>query len=144
MWVPRPSGPPRCANTTAALDHHLRQQEETVTDTIPQPPADGIPPQIRDWMITCARAMEAGDSLDWQLEQRVAAVEEVLAARWPRRLLLARRLGRDLRASIVPFTDEPGFLQRRAQATATSWLSEREEQRSRRKDGSDEHLHRAR
>jgi hypothetical protein len=31
-----------------------------LTDTIPQPSPDGIPPQIRDWMISCARAMEAG------------------------------------------------------------------------------------
>jgi hypothetical protein len=85
-----------------------------LTDTIPQPPPDGIPPQIRDWMINCVWAMEAGESLDWQLEQRMAAIEEVLAARWPWRLILAWRLRRDLRASIAPFTEERDFLHRRA------------------------------
>jgi hypothetical protein len=47
-------------------------------------------------MINCVRVMEQGGSLDWMLERRVAATEEKLAARWPRRLLLAGRLGRAL------------------------------------------------
>lgn len=95
-----------------------------MTDTIPQPPPDGISPQIREWMINCVRAMEQGDSLDWMLERRVAAIEEVLAARWPRRLLLAGRLGRALRASIAPYAEEGEFLRRRSQAVSVEWLLE--------------------
>ena len=35
-----------------------------------------------------------------QLEARVTAIEEVFAARWPRRWVLAARLRRSLRASV--------------------------------------------
>jgi hypothetical protein len=50
-----------------------------------------------------ARSVNFASSLDdWaiaSLEDRVSAIEETLAARWPRRVLLRRRLGRQLRAS---------------------------------------------
>jgi hypothetical protein len=108
----------------AALDHHLNHQEETLTDTIPQPPPDGITPEIRAWMVAACRAADAGDSLSWLLECRVVALEEVAAARWPRRLLLAWRLGRQLRVSVAPFRWEHGFLWQRTEAVTNAWLAE--------------------
>ena len=46
-----------------------------------------------NWMI------DFSDAAQSELEGRVIAVEEVLAARWPRRVFLRRRLARQLRAS---------------------------------------------
>lgn len=39
------------------------------------------------------------DRAESMLEARIIAIEEVIAARWPRRVILRRRLGRQLRAS---------------------------------------------
>lgn len=75
-------------------------------------------------MVSACRAADVGDSLSWMLERRVAALEEVTAARWPRRLLLTWRLGRQLRASVAPFRWEHGFLWQRTEAVTTDWLAE--------------------
>jgi hypothetical protein len=51
------------------------------------------------------------------LEDRVSAIEEVLAARWPRRVFLRRRLARQLRASDATFAwAGSDFRTRRAEA----------------------------
>jgi hypothetical protein len=61
------------------------------------------------------------DSLAEHLEDRVAAIEEVLATPWPRRILVRARLGRQLRRSVRHF---PGgsFGERRAAAASADWL----------------------
>jgi hypothetical protein len=46
------------------------------------------------------------DELSELLEMRIAALEEVMAARWPRRLVLAGRLRRRLRASVAGYTGD--------------------------------------
>jgi hypothetical protein len=72
------------------------------------------------------------DSLMDHLEARVAALEAVVAAPWPWRLVAAWRLGRALRASIAPFGGET-FAWRRVEAVTNSWLfalQEREGERS--------------
>lgn len=71
---------------------------------------------VRDLLVT--------DELAEQLERRVAAIEEVIAARWPRRLVLAGRLRRRLRASMVGY-DGPDFSARHAQACTWSWMAQR-------------------
>jgi hypothetical protein len=61
--------------------------------------------------------------LTW-LTLRVIALEEVAAARWPRRLLVAARLGRLLRRSVRDIEDGPdltGFRLRRVEDAATAW-----------------------
>ncbi len=60
---------------------------------------------------------------DQMLERRVAALEEITAARWPRRILVRRRLARDLRASVRHYgwVDRSWFW-RRAQAIGEGWL----------------------
>ena len=65
----------------------------------------------------------ATDSLAGHLEERVAALEEITAARWPRRLVLRARYGRQLRASIRHF---PGatFADRRAAAASADWIAQ--------------------
>ncbi len=76
-------------------------------------------PEFQDMMIEYATLT---DSLTETLEIRIAALEEVAAARGPGRFLAAWRLGRDLRASIRPW---PGmsFRWRRAEAVHNAWLS---------------------
>jgi len=62
------------------------------------------------------------DSLADRLELRVATLEEIAAARWPRRWLLRARLGRSLRRSVRHM---PGgtFAERRIEAVTTDWLA---------------------
>lgn len=51
------------------------------------------------------------------LERRIAALEEITAARWPRRIAVRRRLARDLRASVRGYGwAGPEWFWRRAQA----------------------------
>ena len=60
------------------------------------------------------------------LEDRVTAIEELLAARWPRRLLLRRRLARELRAVSAAYADAaPGFRGRRVQEAGDRLVRER-------------------
>jgi hypothetical protein len=66
------------------------------------------------------------DSLMAALELRIIALEEVAAARWPRRLLLAARLGRSLRRSVTGYRwAGPGFEGRRIEAAGDEWLESR-------------------
>ena len=67
------------------------------------------------------QAFQAGDSLMDDLERRVIALEEVVAAPWPRRILAAWRLGRTLRASVAPFGGD-GFYWRRIESATNEWL----------------------
>ena len=62
------------------------------------------------------------DSLAEHLEYRVAALEEIEAARWPRRILVRARLGRQLRASVRHF-DGDTWADRRAAAASADWLA---------------------
>jgi hypothetical protein len=58
---------------------------------------------------------------DQMLETRIAALEEVAAARWPRRWLLAARLGRQLRASVRGYSwAGPAWTDKRGQAVSDS------------------------
>lgn len=65
----------------------------------------------------------ATDSLAEHLEYRVAAIEEVIAARWPRRIVVRFRLARQLRVSLRFF---PGatFEERRTAAATADWLDQ--------------------
>jgi hypothetical protein len=55
-------------------------------------------------------------------EQRISAIEEVIAARWPRRWLLAARLRRQLRASVSGCESGRTWHQQRAQAMTAEWI----------------------
>ena len=72
----------------------------------------------RDWITDSLTT----DQLAEHLEARVAALEEIAAARWPRRWLARARLGRQLRDSIRHF---PGatFADRRGEAASADWLA---------------------
>ena len=56
------------------------------------------------------------------LERRLAALEEITAARWPRRILVRRRLARDLRASVAGYREIDDFGSRRIQAISDGWI----------------------
>jgi hypothetical protein len=62
------------------------------------------------------------DVSDWaieSLETRVSAIEEIIAARWPRSWLLKRRLARELRALSATYAwAGPSFRARRAEAVS--------------------------
>lgn len=54
---------------------------------------------------------------DDALEDRVIRLEEIVAARWPRSLLLRRQLAREIRASVARYPYTPyDFRERRIQA----------------------------
>jgi hypothetical protein len=62
-------------------------------------------------------SIEESDRAIDVLEERVAALEEIIAARWPRSWRLRRRLARRLRASAATFAWAGGdFATRRAEA----------------------------
>ena len=61
---------------------------------------------------------------DEMLERRIAALEEIVAARWPRRILVRRRLARDLRASVRHYSwAGPEWFWRRAQAAGDELIA---------------------
>ena len=62
------------------------------------------------------------DSLMDALEARLVALEEIAAARGFRRLAVASRLRRSLRASVRPFTGR-SFAERRYEAVSNEWGS---------------------
>lgn len=63
------------------------------------------------------------DRQDEMLEHRVALLEEIVAARWPRRMLVRARLARQLRASVAGYGSWAGadWRDRRAQAVGDAW-----------------------
>lgn len=59
---------------------------------------------------------------DEMLERRIALLEEIVAARWPRRIHLRHRLARDLRASVARYRwVGPDWADRRGQAIGDGW-----------------------
>jgi len=79
----------------------------------------GVPPGFVRAVLDDARYT---DSLLNLLEARLVALEEIAAARGVRRLVLASRLGRALRASVRPFVGR-SFAERRREAVTAEWLS---------------------
>jgi hypothetical protein len=69
---------------------------------------------------------EWGSVQDEMLERRVAALEALVAARWPARISLRRRLARDLRASVRGYGwVGPEWFWRRAQAVSDEMGAQR-------------------
>jgi hypothetical protein len=64
---------------------------------------------------------QMNDELADILEQRVTALEEILAARWPRRVVTRARLRRQIRRSVSGFSGP--FAGRRIEALSCEWLS---------------------
>jgi hypothetical protein len=56
-------------------------------------------------------------------ERRIAALEEIVAARWPWSWVLKRRLRHELRASVRGYSGN--FFSRRAEHTTSQWLAQR-------------------
>jgi hypothetical protein len=56
-----------------------------------------------------------------QSERRIAALEEIVAARWPQSWVLKRRLRHELRASVHGYSGD--FFGRRAEHTTSQWLA---------------------
>jgi hypothetical protein len=54
-------------------------------------------------------------------ELRITALEEVLYTPWPQRILVRRRLRRDLRASVA-HVQGVAFTDRRAETISTGWV----------------------
>ena len=56
-------------------------------------------------------------------ELRVTALEEIVAARWPRSVLVRRRLAKDLRESVAGYGwAGDDFASRRIQAIGDGWI----------------------
>ena len=69
-------------------------------------PAGGEPFNAREFARTAIRSIEYSDVIADVLEDRVARIEECIAARWPRRWLLWARLRREVRGSAATFPGE--------------------------------------
>jgi len=88
--------------------------------TTPQPAPRW--PDLRELTLQTRRDDEdLGHAID-ELRFQVMALEEILAAPWPRVLLLLARLRSDLRAS-VRHSEGAGFAERRLNAIGTGWLA---------------------
>jgi hypothetical protein len=61
------------------------------------------------------------DSLMGHLEHRVIALEAIVAAPWPLRLVAVWRLGRAIRRSVRHFPGDT-FAERRIEAVSNDWL----------------------
>ena len=61
------------------------------------------------------------DHLAAELQLQIVALEEIVAARWPRSVILRRRLRRDLRAS-VKHIQGATWTDRRIEALGSGWL----------------------
>lgn len=64
---------------------------------------------------------DMGDEFAEITDHRVTALEEILAARWPRSILVRRRLARDIRASVA-HVQGATFAERRTEAIGTGWI----------------------
>lgn len=64
-----------------------------------------------------------GDALAELLERRVCALEEIMAARWPRRWLLSARLRKQLREAVSGYgwAGEDFWSRRAQQVSDTYW-----------------------
>lgn len=76
------------------------------------------------------RSLQRGHNEDFEwamrqdelLEERIEALEEIVATRWPRRILVRRRLARDLRDSVAGYAwAGSDFGDRRSQAIGDGW-----------------------
>jgi hypothetical protein len=76
---------------------------------------------------------------DWGIdavEDRVSALEEVIAARWPRSAVLRRRLRRGLRASGAGYDHmEPDFRRRRCEWMGDAVIAAHRAAAARHRDG---------
>lgn len=79
------------------------------------------PPGDDGWTREIARYVNTSDSIETHAELRLAALEEVLAARWPGRVLVRRRLARAIRRGNRNFPRET-FALSRFEATMNDWL----------------------
>jgi hypothetical protein len=100
---------PTLAELSDILSRHKAEQTSATGDT--------LPPGFVRAVLDDARLT---DLLMDALEARVAALEEVAAARGIRRLSTAWRLGRSLRGSVRHFTGH-SFTERRREAASTEW-----------------------
>ena len=66
----------------------------------------GEPFDVEQFARDTVRAIEFSDECADVLERQVVRIEEVIAARWPRRWLLLRRLRREIRASVRTWRPE--------------------------------------
>lgn len=85
-----------------------------------------IIPQPFDPERFARQAVEDSIMTDYQLDQisdRITALEEIMAARWPARIAARRRLRRAIRQSAAPFASMgPEFADRRGEALSVAWL----------------------
>ncbi|WP_300604774.1 hypothetical protein [Trebonia sp.] len=81
------------------------------------------------------RTVDAIDMGDWAIdvsEERLTRIEELIAASWPRSMMLRRRLRRELRASVAGYDSmEPGFRRRRLEAAGEEVLDRADRGRKR-------------
>ncbi len=81
---------------------------------------------LRKFVLSTVQSIQFDDDHNDVIEGRLLRIEECVAARWPRRWLLWRRLRRDIRASVAGFADSyiprGDFIGRRMEACGNQML----------------------
>lgn len=68
------------------------------------------------------RSIMQTDEFAEELLLQVIAIEETIAARWPRSMMLRWRLSRDLRRSVARVQHGATFTERRMETIGTGWM----------------------
>lgn len=72
------------------------------------------------------RDLIRGEQIDEEFheinELRISALEEIVAARWPRSVVVRCRLARDLRASVAHIQQGETFAEKRSETVTSGWI----------------------
>ena len=80
--------------------------------------------ELENFKRTVSWSITQTDAFASELLLQVVVLEEVIAARWPRRILVRRRLRRDLRASVA-HVQGASWTDRRINSLSTGWMERR-------------------
>ncbi len=80
---------------------------------------------MEQWRLDINHGADLADENTDGIWLQVLALEEFVAARWPRRLLVRWRLARDLRRSVAHI-DGDTWAERRVNTISSGWLERRE------------------
>jgi hypothetical protein len=93
---------------------------------------------LRSFALETIRSQEFDDEVGEMLEDRIMALEEIVAAGWPRRMILRRRLARSLRASADAHAwAGPDFRSRRIEAASLQVIAQSARRRASRRTAGD-------
>jgi hypothetical protein len=88
-----------------------------------QPDSLALRAALEELEAETGRSLTLTDEYASELLYQVIALEEILAARWPRSVLVRARWRRDVRASVRGIVHPGSFTKRRLETIGTGWLA---------------------